>query len=192
MPDTDQETSEPAELIERAVLRLLPRSLQALLLRHHELIKFGVVGATTMVFDMAIYYALIFTVMPSKPTIAKIFSGVLATVLSYILNSEWSFKHRGGRQRHHEALLFFGISGIGALLGAAPLWVANNLFHIRHGGSWLHTALVDFVLAYIIGNLMQMAFRFWALRKFAYPVLLDELPTEKTAARPDSAATFAP
>ncbi|MGL6234515.1 MAG: GtrA family protein [Segniliparus sp.] len=178
MSDAANPSHEPVEVIERAVLRLLPRPLQAFLLRHHEIIKFAVVGATTMVFDMAVYYALIFTVMPTKPTVAKIFSGVLATVLSYILNSEWSFKHRGGRQRHHEALLFFGISGIGALLGAAPLWVANNLFHIRHGGSWLHTVLIDFVLAYIIGNFLQMVFRFWALRKFAYPALLDELPPE--------------
>ena len=29
--------------------------------------------------------------------------------------------------------------------------------------------IIDFVLNYIIGNLLQMAFRFWALRRFAFP-----------------------
>lgn len=51
--------------------------------------------------------------------IAKIISGVLATILSYVLNREWAFKNRGGHQVHHEALLFFGITGIGVGLQAA-------------------------------------------------------------------------
>ena len=56
----------------------------------------------------------------------------------------------------------------GVLLAAAPLWAANNLFDIR--GEALKTRLIiDFVLNYIIGNLLQMAFRFWALRRFAFP-----------------------
>jgi putative flippase GtrA len=41
-------------------------------------------------------------------------------IASYILNREWSFKDRGGRERHHEALLFFGVSGVGVLLAMAP------------------------------------------------------------------------
>lgn len=139
-----------------------------MLLRHSELIKFAIVGGTTMVFDLAIFYGLSLTVLEEKPVVAKIISGVLATILSYILNREWAFKNRGGRERHHEALLFFTISGIGVLLSAAPLWAANNLFDIR--GEALKTRLIiDFVLNYIIGNLLQMAFRFWALRRFAFP-----------------------
>ncbi|EFV11834.1 GtrA family protein [Segniliparus rugosus] len=177
MSDTDHQSHEPAEVIERAVLRLLPGPLQRFLVRHHELIKFAVVGATTFVFDMAIYYGLIFTALDTKHTTAKVVSGILATVLSYILNSEWSFKHRGGRQRHHEALLFFVISGIGVLLAAAPIWVAHNLCGLAQDKS-LRIGVIDFMLAYVIGNFLQMAFRFWALRKFAYPVLLDELPPE--------------
>lgn len=172
MSDTDHQPAEPAEVIERTVLRLLPRPVQAFLLRHHELIKFAVVGATTFLFDMVVYYSLILTALETKHTTAKVLSGVLATVLSYILNSEWSFKHRGGRQRHHEALLFFVISGIGVLLAAAPIWVAHNLCGLAQDKS-LRIGVIDFVLAYIIGNFLQMAFRFWALRKFAYPVVLD-------------------
>jgi putative flippase GtrA len=139
-------------------------------LRHHELIKFAIVGGTTMVFDLAIFYSLSLTILEEKPVVAKVLSGVLATVLSYILNREWSFKNRGGRERHHEALLFFTISGIGVLIAAAPLWTANNVFDIRANQENLTTlVIVDFVLNYIIGNLLQMVFRFWALRRFAFP-----------------------
>ncbi|MEV0946017.1 GtrA family protein [Rhodococcus sp. NPDC049939] len=152
------------------VLARVPQPFRALALQHHELIKFGIVGGTTLIFDLAIFYSLSLTILEQKPVVAKVISGVLATVLSYILNREWSFKHRGGRERHHEALLFFTISGIGVLIAAAPLWIANNVFDIRASQENLTTLVfVDFVLNYIIGNLMQMMFRFWALRRFAFP-----------------------
>lgn len=153
-----------------SLIHRLPGPLRVLAIRHTELIKFAIVGGTTMVFDLVIFYSLSLTVLEPKPTVAKIISGVMATVLSYILNREWAFKNRGGRERHHEALLFFTISGIGVILAAAPLWVANNLFDIREGHNSLTMVLIlDFVLNYIIGNLLQMIFRFWALRKFAFP-----------------------
>lgn len=139
-------------------------------MKHHELIKFALVGGTTFVFDMVIFYSLSLTVLEPKPVIAKIISGVLATILSYILNREWAFKNRGGRERHHEALLFFFISGIGVVLQAAPLWLANNVFEMRSNLSTGELIIIDFVLGFIIGNILQMTFRFWALRKFAFPV----------------------
>ncbi|MGC4934583.1 GtrA family protein [Gordonia sp. DT30] len=154
--------------IDEMVARL-PESVRRLLMRHHELIKFAIVGGTTFLFDMAIFYPLALTVLESKPVVAKIISGVLATILSYILNREWAFKNRGGRERTHEALLFFAISGIGVLVQAAPLFVANNLFSLRSNLDVTDQVIVDFVLNYLIGNFLQMAFRFWALRKFAFP-----------------------
>ncbi|MFC7753704.1 GtrA family protein [Tsukamurella soli] len=138
-------------------------------MQHHELIKFAIVGATTCVFDAVIFYTLTLTVLADKPTVAKIFSGVCAVILSYILNREWSFKNRGGRERHHEALLFFFISAVGVIIGAAPIWLANNLFGMRQHDSHITLIVVDFVLNYIVGNLLQMIFRFWALRRWAFP-----------------------
>ena len=146
-----------------------PAPIRALAMRHHELIKFAIIGGSMMILDMAIFYSLSLTVLEAKPVIAKIISGVLATIVSYILNREWAFKNRGGRETHHEAMLFFAISGIGVLLAAAPLFVANNLFDIRSTVDVKQLVIIDFVLGYIIGNLLQMAFRFWALRRFAFP-----------------------
>ncbi|GAA2069014.1 GtrA family protein [Williamsia deligens] len=151
------------------LLARTPGPVRRLALRHHELIKFALVGGTTMVFDMAIFYGLSLTVLEAKPVVAKVISGTLATILSYFLNREWAFKNRGGRETHHEALLFFVISGIGVVLQAAPLWFANNVLDMRTHLPFAQLVVVDFVLGYIIGNILQMAFRFWALRKFAFP-----------------------
>ncbi|MDL9945990.1 GtrA family protein [Gordonia sp. ABSL11-1] len=154
--------------IDELVARL-PEPVRRLLMQHHELIKFGLVGGTTFVFDLAIFYLLTFTVLESKPVVARVISGTFATILSYVLNREWAFKNRGGRERHHEAMLFFVISGVGVILAAAPLWVANNVFDLRSNLTVTELVVIDFVLGFLIGNLLQMAFRFWALRKFAFP-----------------------
>lgn len=151
----------------------MPGPIRRLILRHHELIKFATVGGTTFVFDMAIYFLLTFTVLEHKPVVAKVISGTLATILSYQLNREWAFKHRGGRRRHHEMFLFFTISGVAVVLMASPLFVANNVFDLRSNVSRTELAVIDFILGFIIGNLLQMGFRFWALRKFAFPEVAD-------------------
>ncbi len=153
-----------------ALVDRLPGPLQRLARRHHELIKFAVVGATAMLVDLGVYYSLAFSVLEEKPTVAKIIGGIVATIYSYVANREWAFKHRGGREMHHEAALFFIISGIGVVIQALPIYIANNVFDLRQNtGSLAALVILDFVLNYILGNLMQMAFRFWALRRFAFP-----------------------
>lgn len=138
--------------------------------RHHELIKFAIVGATTFVIDSVIFYTLKLTILEPKPVTAKIISGIVAVIASYILNREWSFRDRGGRERHHEAFLFFAVSGIGVLICMAPLWFSSYMLELRVPNVSLTVEnIADFISAYIIGNLLQMAFRFWAFRRWVFP-----------------------
>jgi putative flippase GtrA len=138
--------------------------------RHHELIKFAIVGGTTFIIDSAIFYTLKLTILEPKPVTAKIISGIVAVIASYILNREWSFRDRGGRERHHEALLFFGVSGVGVLLSMAPLYFSSYVLQLRVPDvSLTMENIADFISAYLIGNLLQMAFRFWAFRRWVFP-----------------------
>jgi len=101
---------------------------------------------------------------------AKIIAGIVAVIASYIFNREWSFRDRGGRERHHEALLFFAISGVGVMLSMAPLWFSSYVLQLRVPDVSLTAEnIADFISAYIIGNLLQMAFRFWAFRRWVFP-----------------------
>lgn len=153
-----------------ATIARLPRVIRPVAERHHELIKFAIVGATTFVIDSTLFYTLKLTVLEPKPVTAKIISGIVAVIASYILNREWSFRDRGGRERHHEALLFFMVSGVGVLLSMAPLWVSSYVFDLRvpHVSLTVEN-IADFISAYILGNLLQMAFRFWAFRRWVFP-----------------------
>lgn len=144
--------------------------MQPYLLRHHELIKFAIVGGTTFVIDSAIFYTLKLTILEPKPVTAKVIAGIVAVIASYVLNREWSFRNRGGRERHHEALLFFAFSGVGVLLSMAPLWFSSYVLQLREPMVSLAVENVaDFISAYLIGNLLQMAFRFWAFRRWVFP-----------------------
>jgi putative flippase GtrA len=153
-----------------ATIARLPRVIRPLAERHHELIKFSIVGATTFLIDSALFYTLKLTVLEPKPVTAKVISGIVAVIASYILNREWSFRDRGGRERHHEALLFFGFSGVGVLLSMLPLWISSYVLELRvpHVSLTIEN-IADFVAAYILGNLLQMAFRFWAFRQWVFP-----------------------
>jgi putative flippase GtrA len=153
-----------------ATIARLPRPIRPYFERHHELIKFAIVGATTFVIDSTVFFTLKLTVLEPKPVTAKIIAGVVAVIASYILNREWSFRDRGGRERHHEALMFFAFSGVGVLLSMAPLWFSSYVLMLRVPEVSLTVEnIADFVAAYIIGNLLQMAFRFWAFRRWVFP-----------------------
>jgi putative flippase GtrA len=153
-----------------ATIARLPGVFQPYAQRHHEFIKFAIVGGTTFVIDSVIFYTLKLTILDYKPVTAKVIAGIVAVIASYVLNRGWSFRNRGGRERHHEALLFFAFSGVGVLLSMAPLWVSSYVFGLRVPNvSLTMENIADFVSAYIIGNLLQMAFRFWAFRRWVFP-----------------------
>lgn len=161
------------------VVSVLPAPLREIAYRHRELIKFAIVGATTFVIDSGIFYGLKLSVLSDKPVTAKIISGVIAVIASYILNREWSFKNRGGRERHHEALLFFVVSGIGVVLAFIPLWISSYVFDLRQPNVSLTVEnIADFISAFIIGNLLQMAFRFWSMRRWVFPDEMEQIMEE--------------
>ncbi len=69
---------------------------------------------------------------------------------------------------------------MGVLLSMAPLWVSSYVFQLRVPMVSLTVEnIADFISAYIIGNLLQMAFRFWAFRRWVFP--------EQFARNPDKA-----
>lgn len=160
-----------------SVLSRVPEPLRKLLLKHRELLKFAIVGGTTFVIDNGIWYLLKLTVLEEKPVTAKIIAIIVATIVSYILNREWSFRTRGGRERHHEAALFFLFSGIGVALNSLPLYISRYGLHLEvpHVSRFVQE-VADFASGSIIGMLLAMFFRFWAFKRWVFP---DELGRRK-------------
>lgn len=95
---------------------------------------------------------------------------LLASVLSYVLNREWAFTARGGRERRHEAALFFAVAGVGVAINQLPLAVSQYVFHLRtpHVSPVVEN-IADFISATIVGTLLATVFRWWAMRRFVFP-----------------------
>jgi putative flippase GtrA len=156
-------------VVER-VLSWIPQPYRRIAIKHRELLKYSVVGGTTWVIDTVVFLGLKTTVLEPKPLTAKVIAVLLATIVSYVLNREWSFRTRGGRERHHEAALFFIISGIGVAVYTAPLAVSRYVFHFAVPEvSLLTQEVADFVSGQVLGVLAGMAFRWWAFRRFVFP-----------------------
>ncbi|CRK59767.1 hypothetical protein [Alloactinosynnema sp. L-07] len=169
-----------------SVLARVPGPLRELLLKHRELLKFAIVGGTTFVIDNGIWFLLKFTVLEDKPITAKAIAVIVATIVSYILNREWSFRTRGGRETHHEAALFFLISGGGVVINLIPpyisrYWLDLEMPHV----SLLVQETADFVSGSIIGMVMAMFFRFWGFKKWVFP---DDLGRRRRDEDEDEAA----
>lgn len=152
------------------IVGLIPDRWLARLLEHAEMVKFLVVGAITFVVTVVVFFGLKWTVLTDKAVTANVFAVLVATILSYVLNREWSFVERGRRPRHHEAALYFTVAGIGVAINQIPLGIARYVFDLRVP----HVSLVvdnvsDFVSGSIIGTLMATAFRWWAMRRFVFP-----------------------
>lgn len=154
----------------RLVLGVLPRPARQWLLRHREVAKFLLVGGTCFLVTGLINYALKLTVLAARPVTALTIATVAATVLSYALNRRWAFRTRGGRRGPHEAVLFFTINGVAALVNDVPLWAARYLFDLRVPEvSRLVQETSDFTSGMIAGTLLAMGFRFWAYRTWVFP-----------------------
>ncbi|MQA08637.1 MAG: GtrA family protein [Pseudonocardiaceae bacterium] len=164
------------------VLRRVPAPLRSLLFRHRELLKFAVVGGVCFVITVVVNYSFKFTFLNDNPVTAQAVAVLIATIVSYVLSREWSFRTRGGRESRHEAALFFLISGIGVAINSLPLAVSRHVFQIRVPAVGLLTQeIADFISGIVVGTLLAMAFRWWAFKKWVFPEEKGALPAGEPA-----------
>ncbi|MBN1174628.1 MAG: GtrA family protein [Micromonosporaceae bacterium] len=115
-------------------------------------------------------YLLKLTVLTHKPTTALVIATVIATIVSYILNREWSFSARGGRRRHTEIFLFALVNVIAIGITATPQFLARYVFHLEQPHvSFAVQEISDFVNGLVLGTAMAMFFRLWAFRHWVFP-----------------------
>ena len=140
------------------------------MVKHRELVKFAFTGGVCFVLTAGVNYGLKLTVMKTKPVSALTIAIIVATIASYLMNSGWSFRARGGRRRHVEAVLFFVVSALGVAVNDIPLYLARYAFDLQYPNvSHVTQEISDFLSGMIIGTLLGMAFRWWAMKKWVFP-----------------------
>lgn len=127
-----------------------------------EMAKFGIVGAVGFIIDFGGFNLLFYNPGPlaGHITTAKIVSGVAATMVTWVGNRLWTFRHRRNRAAHHEAMLFFAVNGVGLVISAGWLALTHYAFHMD--------SRVAVNLNTIVGIGLATVFRFWAYRQFVF------------------------
>ncbi len=137
-------------------------------IRIHEIAKFGVVGGIGFVVQLGVTDAVHLGLGVGALT-AVIVGYVVATVVTFLGNRHWAFKHRQGKGLSHETLLF-------VLLNVVGLGIQEAVVATVHYG--LHmTDPLSYNVANIIGIGLGTLFRLWSYRKWVF-LEVNEEPAE--------------
>jgi putative flippase GtrA len=145
-----------------------------------EMLKFGVVGAVAFVIDLGGYNLLVFGphllgmfdtqntvgVLHDKPLTARIISATVSTLVAWVGNRLWTFRHRRNRQPSHELALYLLFNVVAMVISVACLGISRYVFG-------LHTQFADNITN-IFGIALGTLFRFWSYRKWVFAGELDE------------------
>ena len=136
------------------------------------MLKFGVVGAVAFVIDLGGYNLLVFGPdllgLNDKPLTARIISATTATLVAWLGNRMWTFRHRRNRPAAHELALFVFFNVVAMVISLACLGTSRYVLD-------LHTQLADNI-ANIFGIGLGTLFRFWSYRRFVFAGAPAEAP----------------
>jgi putative flippase GtrA len=135
----------------------------------HEGAKFLVVGGIGFIVTLGGADVLHLGIGVGKYTSITI-ATIAATVVTFVGNRYWTFRHREGAGTRRESVMFFVLNGIGLLFQYACIWVIQDLLG-HQGGLWYN-------IANLIGIVFGTLFRFWSYRKWVWHML----PVEPTPA----------
>lgn len=95
-----------------------------------------------------------------SPVTTTLIPTAVATLVSYVANRHWTFRHRDSAGSGLEVAVFFGLNTVGALIQASCIAVA----HYTLG---LHDTL-SYNVALLIGLGLGAAFRYWSYKKWVF------------------------
>ncbi len=122
----------------------------------HEGAKFGIIG----IIGVVIYNLVNNALLSIGPLKAATIAVIVTTVISYVANRYWSFRHRERTSVPRETVMFFVLNGFGLLIQ----WAAVG---ITYYGLDLHGRLPNNI-ASNVGIVLGTLFRFWSYRKWVW------------------------
>jgi putative flippase GtrA len=125
----------------------------------HEFAKFGIIGVIGLAITNIGY-----VLMHSHgvgPVTSTTIATIIATIVAYIGNRYWSFRHRERTSVPREGTIFFVLNGIGLLIQDAVVAFNSYALHKEHD------KVAEF-LALNAGIALATVFRFWSYRKFVW------------------------
>ena len=141
---------------------------------YREMLKFGAVGAVAFVVDVGLFNLLTSDLwfgsggppLDGHEKFAKVVSASTATVVAWLGNRYWSFRHRRQRSRGREFLTF-------VLMNALAMVIAVLCLAVSHDVLGFTSQLADNISGNVIGIGLGTLFRFWTYRTFVFTEFID-------------------
>ena len=140
-------------------MRLTLRLYERFRVLIHEAAKFGVVGLAGFVVSLGGADVLHFDAGMGKYK-AIVVATVAATVVTFLGNRYWAFRHRERTGMGRETVMFFVFNGIGLLIQLACVAIVQDGANLQ-GKLWYN-------LANLVGIGLGTLFRFWSYRKWVW------------------------
>jgi putative flippase GtrA len=149
----------------------------------HEGARFGVVGFVGLVVTDGFANLLRYHAGLGELTSFAI-GIVIATVVTFVGNRFWTYRHRERTGLRRETALFFGVNGVGVAISEVPV-VLTYLLH-RDGG-------LAYNLAINGGNALATLFRYWSYKRWVWRTgAAPAVTTQPAPAHRHSASTHRP
>jgi putative flippase GtrA len=131
-----------------------------------EAVKFGAVGAVAFVVDLGLFNLLLVGfdgqgLLAGHPKAAKAVSATVATLVAWLGNRLWTFRHRRQASGGRELALFFGFNVAGMAIAVACQTISHDVLGFT-------SLRADNISANGVGLVLGTLFRFWAYRKFVF------------------------
>jgi len=153
-------------------------------------VKFGVVGLVCFVIDVGIFNLLRSGALGhgyffAGPVGAKIASAVISTVIAWLANRFWTFRHRRRSDVGLEFLEFGAVGAVGIGIGVACVAISHYVLGFT-------SLLADNIAANVVGLVLGTTFRFLMYRYWVFGSTRRKTlapatgsPTARTDARTD-------
>jgi putative flippase GtrA len=125
----------------------------------HEVAKFGVVGGIGFVVQLSVQNALHSGAGVGAIT-SVVIGYIVATVVTFVGNRHWTFKHRRGKGLRHETITFVLLNVVGIVIQVGIVDIAYYGMGYKDG--------LSYNIATIIGIGLATMFRLYAYRKFVF------------------------
>lgn len=144
-----------------------------------EAVKFGIVGLTGVALQFVVFNLLRYAgpggvgPLNGKPVTALVLAIAAATVVTYLGNRYWTYRHRRRGHPARELPVFVVLNAIAIGIGSLCLAFSTYVLGLR-------SPLADNLSGNVIGLGLGTLFRFWSYRRFVFTGS-DRTPTEDPA-----------
>ena len=127
--------------------------------KYKEIINYVIVGGLTTVVSLAVYYALVLTVLnPDNPVqlqIANVISWIAAVTFAYFTNRRFEFESKTKGEEQTKEVISFYSARLGTLMmDMGIMFVGKTVLHINDKIVKLFVQVVVMVANYVISKLL--------------------------------------